>query len=476
MSDFTLSITHDLSGLTVTATGGKQVTVELPELAGLAGAEAGRRLYQQVFSGPVLAEYRASEPHRVMIFGAEEVLDWPWQRLHDGVWPLALRHPLVLLPSECEQAPAAGVQVKDGPLWVLRTLVPDEEHAALGAAVDQWIDQLEQRYAGWVKVRKVRVTGGYQGLRKVFQQALAPFHLWQHVGPSGPGLALRLGEEVMQARDLNTLLAQQEAGCCMVLATHGEAPSASALSQLRAPFVLCQTARPGAARDLGLLRGFYERLLTHDLAVAGTLGQLEAYREGSVGEGWGNLTMVAHTTRTVLSHHAGIPDAAYRSVGGPTGVAASSSQPLSPERKIAFISFSQADVRFFEQLKLFLAPFERSGEITTWDPTRIQPGARREMEIANALNSARVAILLVSAHFFASEEITKHQLPPLLAAVREEGVKIANVLLGPSVFERSALAEFGAINDRKPLGGLPEYEQAEAWNKVAFYIHNALRS
>src|SRR5216683_999218 len=301
MSDFTLSITKHPSGLTVTATGGKKVTLELPGLSGLAGAEAGRRLYQQVFSGPVLADYQAGEPNRVLVYGPGEVLDWPWQRLHDGVWPLALRHPLVLLPAEREQATARGVEVEGGPLRVLLTLMPDEEHAALGTAIDQWIDRLEQRDAGRVVVRKVKVTGGYQGLLKVCRQALTPFHLWQHVGPCGPGLALRLGNEVVQVRDINTLLAQQKAACCVVLATHGEAPPASALSQLRTPFVLCQAARPGIARDVGVLRGFYERLLTHDLAVAGTLGQLEAYLEGSAREGWGNLTMVAQTTRLLLS-------------------------------------------------------------------------------------------------------------------------------------------------------------------------------
>ena len=297
MSDFTLSITKHPAGLTIATTGGKRVTLELPELSGLADAEAGRRLYQQVFRGPVLAEYQAREQNRILLYGPGEVLDWPWQRLHDGAWPLALRHPLVLLPAEREQAPARGVEVEEGPLRVLRTLMPGEEYASLGAAIDQWIDRLEQRHPRRVAVRKVKVTGGYQGLLNIFRQPLAPFHLWQHVGPCGPGLALRLGQEVARTRDLNTLLAQQGAACCVVVATHGEAPPASALSQIRAPFVLCQVARPRIARDLALLRGFYERLLTHDLAVAATLGQLEAYLEGNAREGWGHITMVAQTTQ-----------------------------------------------------------------------------------------------------------------------------------------------------------------------------------
>ncbi|HVU71297.1 MAG TPA: CHAT domain-containing protein, partial [Ktedonobacteraceae bacterium] len=251
-------------------------------------------------------------PGRVVIYAPGEVLDWPWQRLHDGVWPLALRHPLVLMPTEREQEPAEEITVKNGPLRVLLTLASDEEHSALSAAVDQWIDRLEQRYVGRVVVRKVRIAGGYQGLLKVFRQALAPFHLWQHVGPCGPGLALQLGKDVLQVHDLNILLAQQRAACCMVLATHGEMPPASALSQLGAPFVLCQSARPGIARDLELLRGFYERLLTHDLAVAGTLGQLEAYLAGNASESRGQLTMVAQTTQL----HLGTPRPVHVSLPG----------------------------------------------------------------------------------------------------------------------------------------------------------------
>ncbi|HEY7414551.1 MAG TPA: hypothetical protein VH593_05125, partial [Ktedonobacteraceae bacterium] len=82
--------------------------------------------------------------------------------------------------------------------------------------------------------------------------------------------------------------------------------------------------------------------------------------------------MIAHTTRTVLSQAAEKP----------------ASKPSSSGRRVAFISFSEEDAQFFAQLKLFLTPFERSGEITTWDPTKIQPGAIKDVEIAKALNSA----------------------------------------------------------------------------------------
>ncbi|HEY1349288.1 MAG TPA: CHAT domain-containing protein [Ktedonobacteraceae bacterium] len=300
MNDFTLAITSHPSGLLLTASGEKQVRLELAPPGGLTGAQAGRRLYQQIFSGPVLAQYQACAPDRVLVYGPEEVLDWPWQDLHDGVWPLALRHPLVLLPGACAQAPAPGVTLEGGPLRMLLTLQPDAAHAALAEAIERWIDLLEQRYPGRVLLRKVRVPAkGYRQVQQIFQQTLTPFHFWQHVGPCSAELALRLGEEMVQLRHLNTLLAEQRAGCCVALATCGQAPPASLLSQLRAPFVLCQVVRPGNA-DPGMLRGFYERLPTHDLAVAATLGQLEACLEESEQPGPGHLILLARTTQLAL--------------------------------------------------------------------------------------------------------------------------------------------------------------------------------
>lgn len=295
MSDFTLTLTGSPSGFVLTARGNGQTTCELPAPSGLTGALAGRRLYQQVFSGPVQHVYQASEPHRVLIYGPEEVLDWPWQQLHDGHWPLAFYHPLILLPAPSQLAPARGVEVEGGPLRILLTRAPDQEHAVLGAAIDRWIDHLEQRSAGRVLLRKVQLRAGYQELLRVFRQTLAPFHLWQHVGPCSADLALNLGREQVQVRDLNILLAQQQAACGLVLASHAPGPSASLLTQLQVPFVFFQCARASLTEDLDVLHGFYIRLLTHDLAVAATLGQLEAYPQGGDEPARGSLRLVART-------------------------------------------------------------------------------------------------------------------------------------------------------------------------------------
>lgn len=293
MDDFILSITKNPSGFIITAPGGEQVALAPGSLPLLSSAESGRWLYQRIFSGPILARYQEREPDRLLLYLPFELLDWPWQMLHDGSLPLALRHPIVLLSAERQDNPAPALRLEKGPLRVLLTLALDAEHAALGAAIEQIIETFEQRHAGRVLVSKESYALDSRRLLRVFQGAQAPFHLWHHVGPCEPGFALKLADAAPEARNLNFLLDLQPGLRGFVLSTHQAAPAASRLSQLKAPFLLYQSAIPASQPDLSLLQGFYDRMLTHDLAVASTLAQLDKYL--AAGEGWSDLTILAQT-------------------------------------------------------------------------------------------------------------------------------------------------------------------------------------
>ena len=80
---------------------------------------------------------------------------------------------------------------------------------------------------------------------------------------------------------------------------------------------------------------------------------------------------------------------------------------------------------------------ERYGAITRWDDTLIKPGAPWKEEIRAALARAKVAVLLVSADFLASDYITTNELPPLLAAAERRGTLILPVIVSPSRFEQT---------------------------------------
>ena len=147
-----------------------------------------------------------------------------------------------------------------------------------------------------------------------------------------------------------------------------------------------------------------------------------------------------------------------------------------PQRIKVFISYSHEDAHWLERLQVHLKPLERKGLLERWDDTRIQPGMYRREAIEQALASAKVAVLLVSADFLASDFIAQHELPPLLKAAEQEGVLILPVIVGSCLFEQEPdLAQFQAVNaPDQPLDGLDKAEQEKRLLSVAKTIRNAV--
>ncbi len=303
MDDFILSITKQASDFIITTPDGVQISLATSILPSLSVRELGHWLYRHVFNGPILTSYQKERPGRLLLYLPAELLDWPWQLLHDGTLPLTLRHPIILLPLERLNKPAPALQLKHGPLRILLTIVPEAQYAGLGAAIERMIDTLEQHYSDRVLVKKISTHLNVQHLLNTFQSMRHPFHFWHHVGPCEPDFALKLADGTLKVHHLNRLLLDLQPGAlrCFVLSTQSTAPAASRLSQLNAPLLLCQSAHSASRPDPSLFQGFYNRLLTHDLAVAGTLAQLETYQTS--GEGWADLTMQAQTTEL----HLGLP-------------------------------------------------------------------------------------------------------------------------------------------------------------------------
>jgi len=110
-----------------------------------------------------------------------------------------------------------------------------------------------------------------------------------------------------------------------------------------------------------------------------------------------------------------------------------------------FISYSHQDKEWLERLKVHLKPLVRSG-LEVWDDTRIQAGGDWRGEIETALAAARVAVLLISPDFLASDFIAEIELPALLEAAEQRGTKILPLILYSSLFADTQLARYQSVN------------------------------
>ena len=148
-----------------------------------------------------------------------------------------------------------------------------------------------------------------------------------------------------------------------------------------------------------------------------------------------------------------------------------------PERHQLFISYSHVDREWVERLQKMIRPLVRNEALRLWDDSQIPPGAKWKVEIEKALASAKVALLLVSVDFLASEFVTNKELPPLLRAAEEEGLCILWVCLGPCFYEATPIHEYQAVlPPGEPLEALSPVQQKAALKSLAGAIRDALSS
>jgi nucleoside phosphorylase len=137
------------------------------------------------------------------------------------------------------------------------------------------------------------------------------------------------------------------------------------------------------------------------------------------------------------------------------------------QRKV-FISYSHKDTRWLDRLRVHLKPIEREGIIDLWDDTKIAAGVQWKGAIFEALETSKVAVLLISADFLASDFIAEHELPTLLSQAASGGTVIIPIIISPCLFHGTALSAFQAVNHpQKPLSALPTPEREQILVNVA---------
>jgi TIR domain len=139
-----------------------------------------------------------------------------------------------------------------------------------------------------------------------------------------------------------------------------------------------------------------------------------------------------------------------------------------------FVSYSHRDRDWLDRLQTHLAPYVRGEHLDLWDDTKIAPGASWAAEIDRALSSARVAVLLVSPEFLASDFIARVELPAILRRAGTD-LTVVWIPIRPSAYEATPLEDLQAAHDpRRPLSTLPKAKQDEALVSISKRIAAAV--
>lgn len=132
-----------------------------------------------------------------------------------------------------------------------------------------------------------------------------------------------------------------------------------------------------------------------------------------------------------------------------------------------FISYSHKDTPYLEVLKELLAPKIRDGTICFWDDNLLKPGNKWREKIEEELSSATIALLLVSDHYLASAFIAGKEFRPILDRAKNDGLRVAWMLLRPCLWKELKIKEHHALHDtQKPLSELMPKKRKEEWIKI----------
>jgi hypothetical protein len=112
-----------------------------------------------------------------------------------------------------------------------------------------------------------------------------------------------------------------------------------------------------------------------------------------------------------------------------------SSQLPENMKKGVFISYSHQDETWKDLLVTQLSVLEAENLLHVWDDRKIQVGDNWKQNISDAMRSASIAILLVSADFLTSKFIRSEEVPKILARQKQDGLRVVPIIIRPCAWK-----------------------------------------
>lgn len=138
------------------------------------------------------------------------------------------------------------------------------------------------------------------------------------------------------------------------------------------------------------------------------------------------------------------------------------------EKDKIFISYSHRDKAWLDEIHTSLKPFIRNTGVVVWNDRSIKAGDLWYTEIEKALQTASLAVLLVSRNFLASDFIMNVELPYLLNAAEAGHLKVCWILVEDCPVETTTLPRFQATHDlQHPLDTLKKAQRNKVLTDIA---------
>lgn len=131
-----------------------------------------------------------------------------------------------------------------------------------------------------------------------------------------------------------------------------------------------------------------------------------------------------------------------------------------------FISYSRVDRKWVDRIRVHLQPLERMGLIDLWSDDKIKPGEIWQRQLDEAIASSKIALIIISASYLASNYIANEELPALLLKAKAAGLVVLSIIVSPCRYDEDhSLFQFQALND--PTRTLVEMDRGEAERVLA---------
>jgi hypothetical protein len=140
-----------------------------------------------------------------------------------------------------------------------------------------------------------------------------------------------------------------------------------------------------------------------------------------------------------------------------------------------FFSYSHKDEELRNELETHLALLKRQGVISSWHDRRITAGSDFDQTISSELETSQIILLLVSAHFLASDYCYEKEMTRAIEKHEDGSAMVIPVILHPCDWHS---APFGHLR-ATPIDGKPVSmyaNQHEAFAIVAKDVREAAKS